>query len=89
VIDDNLIWRSIEEFIIGKDKKNSFNKSQLAIIGYHEMGHAVIAKRIGKLVAQISIAAKSMSLGQTFSVNEEEKILPTKEDMINNILELM
>ena len=89
VIDDNLIWRSIEEFIIGKDKKNSFNKSQLAIIGYHEMGHAVIAKRIGKLVAPISIAAKSMSLWQTFSVNEEEKILPTKEDMINNILELM
>lgn len=88
-IDSKIIWEAIEEFIIWKDKKNSFDEKQLKIIGYHELWHAVLSKLVGKLVAQISIAAKSLSLWQTFSIDEENKILPSKQDLINDVLVLL
>lgn len=88
-VNENMLWRAIEEFIIWKDKKNQFNKDQLKIIAYHEMWHAIIWKKLWKIIAQISIAAKSMSLGQTFLVNWEDKILPYQKDILNDIYWLL
>lgn len=88
-IDDNMIWRSIEEFIMWKDKKSKFDDEQLKIISYHELWHAILSKYVWKLVAQISVAAKSMSLWQTFSIDEKEKILKTWKDYLDNIYVLL
>lgn len=88
-IDDRLLWESIEEFIIWKDKENIFSEEQLKIIAYHELWHAIVSKRIGQLVTQISIAAKSMSLGQTFAIDAEDKILPSQQDLLNDVYKLL
>lgn len=88
-IDDNMIWKSIEEFIMWKDKKRKFDDDQLKIIAYHELWHAIISKYIWKIIAQISIAAKSMSLWQTFSISEKDKILISEWDYINEVYTLL
>jgi len=88
-IDFNMLWEAIEEFIIWKDKDIKISDDELKRIAYHEMWHAIIGKMFWKRIIKIWISTKNMSLWQTFSIDDNNKILKNREDMIIEVLQLL
>ncbi len=88
VTTDDLL-ESVETVIAGQQKKNSvITDRDKAMIAYHEVGHALVAafQKHSAPVTKITIIPRtSGALGYTMQVDEDEKVLQTKEDLINMI----
>ncbi len=88
VTTDDLL-ESVETVIAGQQKKNSvITDRDKAMIAYHEVGHALVAafQKHAAPVTKITIIPRtSGALGYTMQVDEDEKVLQTKEDLINMI----
>lgn len=84
---------AVEVVIAGYERKNAvISKNDKVIISYHEIGHAIVAAILSDSapVHKITIIPRtSGALGYTLQVEEEEKILLTKEQILNKITILM
>lgn len=83
---------SVEVVIAGYQRKGAMiNEKEKKIIAYHEIGHALVAARLKDAapVHKITIIPRtSGALGYTMQVEEEERVLMSKEDMLNQITTL-
>lgn len=80
---------SVETVIAGYQRKGAvINEREKKIIAYHEVGHALVAA-MGKHSAPIHkitiIPRTSGALGYTMQVDEEEKVLMSKEEALDKI----
>ena len=80
---------SIETVIAGYQKKNAvLTDKEKATVAYHEIGHALVAalQNHSAPVQKITIIPRtSGALGYTLQVEEHDKYLYTKEDLLNKI----
>ena len=86
------LMESVEVVIAGYQKKNRVlsNKEKL-IVSYHEVGHALVAALQSQSapVQKITIIPRtSGALGYTMQVDEGERYLMTKTEMVNKIATL-
>ena len=83
---------SVEVVIAGQKKKNAvISPKEREIIAYHEVGHALVAaKQKGTApVTKITVIPRtSGALGYTMQVDEEEKVIMTKEQLFSEIVTL-
>ena len=83
---------SVEVVIAGYQRKGAMiNEREKRIIAYHEIGHALVAARLKDAapVHKITIIPRtSGALGYTMQVEEEERVLMSKEDLLNQITTL-
>ena len=83
---------SVEVVIAGYQRKGAMiNEREKCIIAYHEIGHALVAARLKDAapVHKITIIPRtSGALGYTMQVEEEERVLMSKEDLLNQIITL-
>ena len=91
VTEEDLI-ESVEVVIAGHKKKNAvISQREKEMIAYHEVGHALVAAKQDHSapVTKITIIPRtSGALGYTMQVEEEEKVLMSKEDLFNMIVTL-
>lgn len=89
VTEDDL-QESVEVVIAGHKKKNAvISQKEKEMIAYHEVGHALVAamQQDSAPVTKITIIPRtSGALGYTMQVEEEEKVLMSKEDLFNQIV---
>lgn len=80
---------SIETVIAGAQKKNSImSDEEKKIVSYHEIGHALVAalQKGAAPVTKITIIPRtSGALGYTMQVEENEKVLMSRRDALNQI----
>ena len=80
---------SVELVIAGYQRKGAvINERDKKVIAYHEIGHALVAARLKDAapVHKITIIPRtSGALGYTMQVEEEERVLMSKEDAINQL----
>ncbi|MDY5480416.1 MAG: ATP-dependent zinc metalloprotease FtsH [Peptostreptococcus porci] len=80
---------SVETIIAGYQRKGAvINDEEKKIIAYHEVGHALVAA-VGKHSAPVHkitiIPRTSGALGYTLQIDEQEKVLMTREEAIDKI----
>ncbi len=84
---------AVEVIIAGKEKKDRIlSPKEREIVSYHEVGHALVATMLKNTepVHKITIVPRTMgALGYTMQIEEEEKYLNSKEDLINEITTLV
>ena len=80
---------SVETVIAGHQKKNAvLTDKEKATVAYHEIGHALVAalQSHSAPVQKITIIPRtSGALGYTLQVEEHDKYLYSKEDLLNKI----
>ncbi|MDD3335013.1 MAG: ATP-dependent zinc metalloprotease FtsH [Eubacteriales bacterium] len=83
---------SVEVVIAGYQRKGAMiNEKEKKIIAYHEIGHALVAARLkdSAPVHKITIIPRtSGALGYTMQIEEDERVLMSKEDILNQITTL-
>ena len=83
---------SIEVVIAGYQKKNAImTDSEKKVVAYHEIGHALVAafQTASAPVQKITIIPRtSGALGYTMQVEQNDKVLMTKEELENKIATL-
>lgn len=81
---------SVEVVIAGYQRKNAvISPKEKKIVAYHEIGHALVAAKQTESapVHKITIIPRtSGALGYTMQVDEEERVLVTKEEAFNKIV---
>ncbi len=81
---------SVETVIAGYQRKGAvINEREKKIIAYHEIGHALVAARLKDAapVHKITIIPRtSGALGYTMQVEEEERVLMSRADMLNQLV---
>lgn len=86
------IEESVEVVLAGYQRKNAvISPKEKRVIAYHEVGHALVAARQTQSapVHKITIIPRtSGALGYTMQVDEEEKVLMSKEELFNKIVTL-
>ena len=91
VTESDLI-ESVEVVIAGHVKKNAvISQKEKEMIAYHEVGHAMVAalQKNSAPVTKITIIPRtSGALGYTMQVDENEKVLMSKEELFNEIVTL-
>ena len=80
---------SVETVIAGYQRKGSvITEQEKRVIAYHEIGHALVAARQkgSAPVQKITIIPRtSGALGYTMQVEEEERVLMTREDAVRQL----
>ncbi len=80
---------SVETVIAGYQRKGAvISEKEKLIVAYHEIGHALVAakQKNSAPVHKITIVPRtSGALGYTMQVDEEEKLLMTKEEALEKI----
>ena len=83
---------AIETVLAGYQRKNAvINTQERRVVAYHEIGHALVAARqnASAPVHKITIVPRtSGALGYTMQVDEEERFLMSKEQILNKITTL-
>ena len=89
-VEETDLEESVEVVIAGQKKKNAvISPKEREIIAYHEVGHALVAaKQKGTApVTKITVIPRtSGALGYTMQVDEEEKVIMTKEQLFSEIV---
>ena len=87
------LMEAFEQVIAGKEKKDSIlSKEERKLVSYHEVGHALVSAVLSNTepVQKITIVPRTMgSLGYVLNVPEDEKQLKTKEELLDELTELM
>ena len=83
---------SVETVIAGAERKSAVvSESDKRIVSYHEIGHALVAAKQSNSapVTKITIVPRtSGALGYTMQVDEGEKLLMSKAEILNKIATL-
>ncbi len=91
-VSQNDLEESVETVIAGYQRKGAvISEKEKQIIAYHEIGHALVAARLKDAapVHKITIIPRtSGALGYTMQVEEEERVLMSREDMLNQLITL-
>ncbi|MBO5534931.1 MAG: ATP-dependent zinc metalloprotease FtsH [Clostridia bacterium] len=86
------LMESIEVVIAGYQRKNAvISERDKLTVSYHEIGHALVAAKLKNAapVEKITIVPRtSGALGYTMQVDEEERLLMTKEQILDKITTL-
>ena len=89
VVTEADLEESIEVVIAGYQKKNAvLSDHERAVVAYHEIGHALVAalQTHSAPVQKITIIPRtSGALGYTMQVEQSDKYLMTKEEILNKI----
>ncbi len=89
VVTEADLEESIEVVIAGYQKKNAvLSDHERAVVAYHEVGHALVAalQMHSAPVQKITIIPRtSGALGYTMQVEQSDKYLMTKEEILNKI----
>lgn len=89
VVEEADLEESIEVVIAGYQKKNAImTDSEKKVVAYHEIGHALVAalQTHSAPVQKITIIPRtSGALGYTMQVEQNDKVLMTKEELENKI----
>ncbi len=83
---------SIDRIIAGPEKKSKLmSEHEKDIVAYHELGHALVARKLKGTdpVHKISILPRGLALGYTLQLPERDKFLVSKTELINEITVLM
>ena len=92
VVEEADLEESIEVVIAGYQKKNAImTDAEKKVVAYHEIGHALVAARQtdSAPVQKITIIPRtSGALGYTMQVEQNDKVLMTKEELENKIATL-
>lgn len=92
VVEQADLEESIEVVIAGYQKKNAImTDSEKKVVAYHEIGHALVAalQTHSAPVQKITIIPRtSGALGYTMQVEQNDKVLMTKEELENKIATL-
>ena len=92
VVEQADLEESIEVVIAGYQKKNAImTDSEKKVVAYHEIGHALVAalQTDSAPVQKITIIPRtSGTLGYTMQVEQNDKVLMTKEELENKIATL-
>lgn len=92
-VTQNDLEESVEVVIAGYERKNAvLTPEDKMTIAYHEIGHAIVAakQKHSAPVHKISIIPRtSGALGYTMQVEEDEKVLLTKEEALDKITTYM
>ncbi len=92
VVEQSDLEESIEVVIAGYQKKNAIMSDQeKKVVAYHEIGHALVAalQTASAPVQKITIIPRtSGALGYTMQVEQNDKVLMTKEELENKIATL-
>ncbi len=92
-VTQNDLEESVEVVIAGYERKNAvLTPEDKMTIAYHEIGHAIVAakQKYSAPVHKISIIPRtSGALGYTMQVEEDEKVLLTKEEALDKITTYM
>ncbi len=87
------LMEAFEQVIAGKEKKDSIlSKEERKLVSYHEVGHALVSAVLSNTepVQKITIVPRTMgSLGYVLNVPEDENHLKTKEELLDELTELM
>ena len=91
-IQQNDLEESVETVIAGYQRKGAvISDKEKRIIAYHEIGHALVAakQKHSAPVTKITIIPRtSGALGYTMQVEEDERVLLSKEDAMNQLCTL-
>ncbi len=91
-IDQSDLEESVEVVLAGYKKKNQImSEKEKMIVSYHEIGHALVAAKQSNSapVTKITIIPRtSGALGYTMQVEEDQKVLMSKEELLNKITTL-
>lgn len=92
VVEQADLEESIEVVIAGYQKKNAImTDSEKKVVAYHEIGHALVAamQTDSAPVQKITIIPRtSGALGYTMQVEQNDKVLMTKEELENKLATL-
>ena len=92
VVEQADLEESIEVVIAGYQKKNAImTDAEKKVVAYHEIGHALVAalQSASAPVQKITIIPRtSGALGYTMQVEQNDKVLMTKEELENKIATL-
>lgn len=82
--------RARDRILLGaRDHGRKLSENDRKFVAHHELGHAVVRKYYGGRVEKISILPRATSLGVTISMQEEEKLLLTPDQVRQEIAVLM
>jgi cell division protease FtsH len=79
---------AVEKVFLGPEKKSRvLSEREKKIAAYHEVGHALVGHILPLTdpIHKVSIVARGMALGVTWSLPEEDKKLVSKSEMENDI----
>ncbi|MDM8274046.1 ATP-dependent zinc metalloprotease FtsH [Enorma phocaeensis] len=80
---------SVEVVIAGQKRKSTvLSDHEKQVVSYHEIGHAIVAANMkgGAPVTKITIVPRtSGALGYTMQVEEDEKFLTTKQEVLDKL----
>ncbi|HIU05700.1 MAG TPA: ATP-dependent zinc metalloprotease FtsH [Candidatus Coprousia avicola] len=80
---------SVEVVIAGQQRKSTvLSDHEKQVVSYHEIGHAIVAANMkeGAPVTKITIVPRtSGALGYTMQVEEDEKFLTTKQEVLDKL----
>lgn len=80
---------SIEKVMMGPERKSHLHTEQeKKIAAYHEAGHAILASALPDAdpVHKVTIIPRGMSGGFTWSIALEERKLPSRKELLDNIV---
>ncbi|MDV3196297.1 MAG: AAA family ATPase [Candidatus Phytoplasma stylosanthis] len=66
-------------------EQNDTNEDEKEKVIIHELGHALIAQKLGFQIIRINIGTRGKIVGYTISIPKEKNFLPTYEDFENKI----
>lgn len=82
----NDIEDCIDKVAIGVARTSCLiSEAEKKIIAYHEGGHALIAKLLGKKVERISVIPRGQALGYVLQNDDEEKKLLCKDELLDQM----
>lgn len=91
-VTQNDLEESVDLAVAGYQRKGAvISDKEKKIIAYHEIGHALVSARLKNAapVHKITIIPRtSGALGYTMQVDEEERVLMSKDDAINQLTTL-
>ena len=72
-------------------KSRLITEAEKAIIAYHEVGHALVAKSLPKCdpVHKVSIISRGQALGVTWYLPTEDRYLTSKAELLDNVAAAM
>lgn len=82
------VLASIEKVMIGPERKSHLHtESERKKVAYHEAGHAIVASALPHAdpVHKVSIVARGHAGGYTLKLPLEEKRLPTKKELLDDL----
>jgi cell division protease FtsH len=86
------IERAVERVMAGPEKKGRvMTEREKRVIAYHEAGHALVGHVVpnGDPIHKVSIVSRGRALGWTLALPEEDRILHTRSELLDQLAMLL